>query len=123
MRAILLEHYRTGVRLGRQLWRFCEVVDIAILFPYYVIKESEKGKAMQNKIYEIAGYVAIALTVIGQIVINMSAIAGQSLWMIANILYLIKAVKQNMGKAEIIRNVIMSAITTGLIILCALGVF
>ena len=78
---------------------------------------------MQNKIYEIAGYVAIALTVIGQIVVNMSAIAGQSLWMIANIIYLIKAVKQNMGKAEIIRNVIMSASTTGLIILCALGVF
>jgi len=99
------------------------VVDIAILFLYYVIKESEKGKLMQNKIYEIAGYVAIALTVIGQIVINMSAIAGQSLWMVANVLYLIKAIKQNMGKAEIIRNVIMSAITTGLIILCALGVF
>jgi hypothetical protein len=78
---------------------------------------------MQNKIYEIAGYIAIALTVVGQIVINMSAIMGQSLWMVANILYLIKAVKQNMGKAEIIRNVIMSAITTGLIILCALGVF
>ena len=81
---------------------------------------------MQSKkinIYEIAGYVAIALTVIGQIVINMSALAGQSLWMVANALYLLKAVKQDMGKAEIIRNVIMSAITTGLIILCLLGVF
>ena len=78
---------------------------------------------MQNKFYEIAGYIAIALTVIGQIVINMSSIVGQLLWLVANALYLIKAVKQDMGKAEIIRNVIMSAITTGLIILCALGVF
>lgn len=76
-----------------------------------------------TKIYEVMGYVAIALTVIGQIAINVSALAGQSLWMVANVLYLTKAVKQNMGRAEIIRNVIMSAITTGLIILCVIGVF
>jgi len=76
-----------------------------------------------TKVYEVMGYVAIALTVIGQIAINVSALAGQSLWMIANVLYLTKAVKQNMGKAEVVRNVIMSAITTGLIILCVIGVF
>jgi hypothetical protein len=78
---------------------------------------------MNKKIFEVMGYIAIALTVIGQVVINVSAIAGQSVWMVANVLYLIKAVKQHMGKAEIIRNVIMSAITTGLIILCMIGVF
>ena len=78
---------------------------------------------MNKKIFEVMGYIAIALTVIGQVVINVSAIAGQSVWMVANVLYLIKAIKQNMGKAEIIRNVIMSAITTGLIILCVIGVF
>lgn len=74
-------------------------------------------------IYEVMGYVAIALTVIGQIVINVSVIGGQTLWLIANMLYLTKAVKQNMGKAEVMRNVIMSAITYGLIILVAIGVF
>jgi len=73
--------------------------------------------------YEVMGYAAIALTVIGQIVINISPIAGQGTWMVANVLYLIKAVKTNMGRAEIVRNVIMSAITTGLIILCAIGIF
>lgn len=74
-------------------------------------------------IYEVMGYVAIALTVIGQIVINVSVIGGQSLWLIANALYLTKAVKQSMGKAEVMRNVIMSAITFGLIILVVIGVF
>lgn len=73
--------------------------------------------------YEVMGYMAIALTVIGQIVINISVIMGQIFWLIANALYLTKAIKQEMGKAEIMRNVIMSAITCGLIILAAVGVF
>ena len=73
--------------------------------------------------YEVMGYMAIALTVIGQIVINISVIMGQIFWLIANALYLTKAIKQKMGKAEIMRNVIMSAITCGLIILAAVGVF
>ena len=75
------------------------------------------------KRYEVMGYTAIAITVIGQIIINISPIAGQCAWMVANILYLIKATKTNMGRAEITRNVIMSAITIGLIILCVIGVF
>lgn len=73
--------------------------------------------------YEVMGYMAIALTVIGQIVINISVIMGQIFWFVANALYLTKAIKQEMGKAEIMRNVIMSAITCGLIILAAVGVF
>lgn len=73
--------------------------------------------------YEVMGYMAIALTVIGQIVINISVIAGQIFWLVANALYLTKAIKQEMGKAEIMRNVIMSAITCGLIVLAAVGVF
>ena len=73
--------------------------------------------------YEVMGYMAIALTVIGQIVINISVIMGQIFWLIANALYLTKAIKQEMGKAEIMRNVIMSAITCGLIVLAAVGVF
>lgn len=76
-----------------------------------------------KKTLELAGYVAIFLTVLGQIAINIEPLWGQSLWMIANVLYLIKAVKQKMGKAEITRNIIMSAITTGLIVCCVIGVF
>lgn len=76
-----------------------------------------------NKFYEVLGYIGIALTVIGQIVINISPIGGQLIWFFANICFLVKAVKQKMGRAETIRNVIMLSITTGLIILCFIGVF
>lgn len=68
-----------------------------------------------NKVYEVMGFAGIALTVIGQILCVESALMGQTMWMIANVLYLTKAVKQKMGKAEIVRNVVMSAVTCGLI--------
>lgn len=73
--------------------------------------------------FEVFGYIAIFLTVIGQVVVNINPLYGQVAWLIANALFLIKAVKQQQGKAEITRNVVMSAITAGLIGLCVLGVF
>ena len=62
------------------------------------------------------GYCGLALTIIGQCVIGISYLCGQGCWLVANGCYLIKAVKQNLGKAEIIRNLCMSAITAGLMI-------
>ena len=70
-----------------------------------------------NKLMEMAGYVGIALTVCGQVVVNFSAMWGQIIWLVANALFLAKAVNQNMGKAEISRNMIMLGVTIGLIIL------
>lgn len=78
---------------------------------------------MKKIILEIFGYVAIALTVLGQILIGIDYLIGQGCWLIANALYLTKAVKQDLGKAEITRNVVMSALTVGLMILYAVGVF
>lgn len=73
--------------------------------------------------FEVFGYIAIFLTVIGQVAVNIDPLYGQTAWMVANILFLVKAVKQKQGKAEITRNVVMSAITAGLISLCVLGIF
>lgn len=73
--------------------------------------------------FEVFGYIAIFLTVIGQVAVNIDPLYGQAAWMVANVLFLVKAVKQKQGKAEITRNVVMSAITAGLIGLCVLGVF
>lgn len=78
---------------------------------------------MKDKMFEMCGYVAIALTVFGQVVINISALGGQTIWMVANLLYLVKAFGQNLGKAEITRNFVMSGVTTGLIVLNVLHVF
>jgi hypothetical protein len=83
------------------------------------ICKKEKGQNM----FEVFGYIAIFLTVIGQVAVNIDPLYGQAAWMVANVLFLVKAVKQKQGKAEITRNVVMSAITAGLIGLCVLGVF
>lgn len=65
---------------------------------------------------EFFGYCGIALTIAGQITVGANYLLGQTCWLIANILFITKAVKQQQGKAEVTRNVVMLAITTGLIV-------
>lgn len=67
--------------------------------------------------YNVMSYAAIALTIVGQIIASGSYLCGLACWMLANILFLVVAVGSHLGKAEIIRNVCMSAITAGLIII------
>lgn len=67
-------------------------------------------------IWEVCGYIAIALTVAGQVLIGGSYLIGQGCWLVANVLYIAKAIKQNAGNAEITRNLIMTALTAGLMI-------
>lgn len=68
------------------------------------------------KVMEVLGYCGIALTIIGQIAVGANYLLGQSCWLVANALFIIKAVRQKQGKAETLRNVIMLAITIGLIV-------
>lgn len=67
------------------------------------------------RLMDVFTYVAIGLTIIGQIAVGYSYLCGLTLWMIANVLYLIVAVVAEQGRTEIVRNVCMSAITLGLI--------
>lgn len=76
-----------------------------------------------NKIYETMGYAGLALTVLGQICVGVDYMLGQTCWLVANGLYLTKAVKQDLGKAEMVRNVCMSALTAGLMVAKILGAF
>lgn len=78
---------------------------------------------MKEKIYEAMGYVGLALTIAGQVVIGIDYMAGQACWLIANGLYLTKAAKQNLGRAEMVRNVAMSALTAGLMVAKVMGAF
>ncbi len=77
--------------------------------------EVQEKKEKINRL-EGLGYCGLALTIIGQCVIGISYLCGQGCWLIANWCYLIKAIKQDLGRAEIIRNICMSAITAGLMI-------
>lgn len=89
------------------------------------INEIKNVKTIEKKRdwMEFFGYAALALTVLGQIAVNVSALWGQGIWLVANALFLTKAVKQDLGKAEISRNVVMSALTAGLMILNFIGIF
>ena len=69
------------------------------------------------------GYCGLALTIIGQCVIGISYLCGQGCWLVANGCYLLKAIKQDIGRAEIVRNVCMSAITVSLMVIYRMGLF
>ena len=73
------------------------------------------------KLMELCGYCGIVLTVVGQITVGANYLLGQMCWLIANTLFIIKAVRQKQGKAETVRNVIMLAITIGLIVAYSIG--
>ena len=73
------------------------------------------------KLMELCGYCGIVLTVVGQVTVGANYLLGQACWLIANALFIIKAVRQKQGKAETVRNVIMLAITIGLIIAYSIG--
>lgn len=77
---------------------------------------------LSYRAYEVMGYVALALTIAGQVVVNMSPLAGQSIWMGANVLYIAKAAGQRLGRAEMARNIVLTVITLTLMVLCAIGV-
>lgn len=70
---------------------------------------------LQN--WEWCGYLGLMLTIIGQCLVGIFYLAGQGCWLLANALYLTKAVKQDLGRAEIVRNCAMFALTFGLMII------
>lgn len=84
------------------------------------VREMPQQKKSMN-LMEIFGFVAIGLTICGQIAVNVSPLLGQGLWLVSNVLFLTKAIKQDMGRAEITRNVTMLALTVGLVALLWFG--
>lgn len=77
----------------------------------------ENTEKKKFDLMETFGYAGLALTILGQCVIGINYLVGQGCWLLANGLYLTKAFKQDLGRAEIVRNVAMSAITAGLMII------
>lgn len=83
-------------------------------------KFAEENNAM---VWEVAGYAGLALTILGQVVIGVNYLGGQGCWLVANALYLSKAYAQDLGRAEMVRNVAMSALTAGLMVAKIFGAF
>jgi len=62
-------------------------------------------------------YLVLALTILGQIIVRGSYIWGQSAWLIANSLTLIRDFALDRPAADKVKNSCMLAITIGLIVL------
>lgn len=71
---------------------------------------------MKNVIWEIIGYIGLALLIIGQVTIGFSFWIGQTAYLIADAIILIRcfAVKQNIS--DKVKNICMTAICIGVMI-------
>lgn len=69
-----------------------------------------------NQIFwEIIGYISLALCIFGQIAVGYMYIPAQIVYLVANVLSLTRSITIKLPKANIVKDVVFTAITTGLI--------
>lgn len=72
---------------------------------------------MKNFFENTAGYIVLALLIVGQCVIRSSYIGGQFVYFAANILSVTRAFTLDRPRADKVKDICCTAITTGLILL------
>lgn len=77
----------------------------------------------RTRVWENLGYVALALTIIGQILVGVVYLAGQGCWLVSNAILVSRNIALSRPRADMVKDVCMSAITTALIVAHLLGVF
>lgn len=65
--------------------------------------------------WEIIGYLSLALCIFGQISVGYMYIPAQIVYLVANILSLTRSLTIKLPKANIVKDVVFTAITAGLI--------
>ena len=68
-------------------------------------------------------YLNLALTIVGQCIIGASYFVGQFIWLVANLIAVIRDIILHRPAADIVRDVAMTALTAGLIGFYLLGGF
>ena len=78
-----------------------------------------KIKALwENQIFwEIIGYISLALCIFGQITVGYLYIPAQCVYLVANCLSLTRSISIKLPKANIVKDVVFTAITFGLIVI------
>ena len=71
---------------------------------------------MEEKKFDVL-YIAMFMTVLGQCVVGNIFYIGQGLFLIANVIYLIRDFKLGRPKADKIKNTLFTAITVGIILM------
>ncbi len=65
--------------------------------------------------WECIGYISLALCIFGQIAVGYMYIPAQIVYLCANIMSLVRSISIKLPKANIIKDVVFTAITVGLI--------
>jgi len=76
-----------------------------------------KLKALWNNtiFWECVGYISLTLCIFGQIAVGYMYIPAQIVYLCANIMSLVRSISIKLPKANIIKDVVFTAITVGLI--------
>lgn len=67
--------------------------------------------------WEIIGYLTLALCVFGQIAVGYIYVTAQIAYLVANALSLIRSIALHLPKANIVKDVVFTAITLSLIVI------
>ena len=79
-------------------------------------------KKTVKKFWEIVNYIALVGLVVGQITIGFFFYVGQITFLATDIVILIRSIAIKQNKSDIIKNVCMTAIAAGVLIIKLLGV-
>lgn len=87
------------------------------------VREMPEGKSNLRKVFENLQYLNLGLTIIGQITVGSLFILGQGLWLVANIIAVVRDFVLQRPSADIVRDSVMTAITVGIIAIWLLGAY
>ena len=74
-------------------------------------------KINSNVLWEIVGYVTLALCIFGQIAVGYIYLVAQFAYLVANIASVVRDFKLDLPNANKVKDVVFSAITVGLIVI------
>lgn len=86
------------------------------------MRETANEKSTARKVWENLQYLNLALTVAGQVLVVYYLI-GQTIWLVANCIAVIRDVVLKRPAADVVKDVAMTALTAGLIVFYLLGGF
>lgn len=85
------------------------------------VKFTDETKSKSVIFWENVQLLGLALTIIGQITVGMWFLVGQGLWLVANIIAVIRDFILGRPSADKIKDIVLTAITASLIILNVFG--
>lgn len=83
--------------------------------------EKEVQKTTKTKVWENMQLLGLSLTIVGQVTVGMWFLVGQGLWLIANLIAVVRNFVLHRPMADKVKDITLTAITTGLIVLNLFG--